>query len=1047
MKSSESIFRSYTRFILGHARAVLVVTALVTLVLAIALTRMRLIVDIDEGAPAGHPNVEAYHRVEKKFGEKDLVIVAFKRESGGSILAPDTVRMIRDATAEIRMLPGVNKANLLSIASPKTKDIVGSGEGLDVKAFVPRGSLPDGAALDAKLLRNPVYQRLLVSDDRAAATIIVDYRKLGTETYNSRERDLRAAVERHLLPGVSYGLSGMPVMLARVNFYSERLKIYFGIALLIVALIHFYSFRTLQGMLLPLLTALLAVIWATGGLALLGFNLNSATAPTPILLLAVAAGHAVQILKRYYEEFERLRDNRKAIEEAMLKVGPVMVLAGVIAALSFGSLMTFRIGAIRLFGLYSSLGILAALVIELTFTPALRSLLPAPSPRPHGDLLISGLLQMISAAVLNRRARGFILTACVLAVAGLGFAARLVKVDNEQKQYFPYDDPYLVADRWIVQAFGGTDSLSVLVEGPENGVKRPQVMEGIARIQAEMERDPAVGKTLSIADFVKKMNQEMHGGSPKEYLIPASSDLIAQYLLLYSMGGDPDDFDSYVTPSYDSANVMAFLKDGSSAKGELLMERVRKVAAEALPPDTQVSFSGSLPVISAVNEVMVKGKIQNIIQLFLIVAVLGTLVLRSLVGGLLLSLPIMLTVVTNFGLMGLLGYRLDIATSIVSALAVGIGVDYSIYFVSRLREEMVLSENRWETALEAALIHGGEGILLVSLAISMGYFALCLSPFALHRDMGFLVGVSMIVSSFSSITLLPALLLVIRPRFAMASLAVAPARARAPEAIAAGLCGLVLLSPHAVFAGAPTADEIMAKVYAQGSYERSSEELTMELVREDGEKTVRKFHVLSAVKPDGHDRKRLMVFRTPADVKGTAVLIDEDSAKGDAVWVYLPALRKKRRLPGSGKQETFVGSDFTYGNLITPRLAEFKHKILSEGACPGDAAHSCWELEHLPASPAVRDERGISYYKDWVRKDCFVPVRMEVKDTDGQPWKLAVATDVKLIDPKRSLWQPMNVDMENVQTHHRTRLLWESLDVTAPVPSAKLSASHLDEAD
>ena len=165
----------------------------------------------------------------------------------------------------------------------------------------------------------------------------------------------------------------------------------FVLALAMIGYLHYRAFRTLQGMIVPLVTAIMGVLWALGLMGLVGAPMDPWNIMTPILLLAIGAGHSVQILKRYYEEYARARaewpelpgveHNRLAVIEATTKVGVVMLAAGTIAALSFGSLATFGLPTIKNFGLCTAFGIVAALTVEMTFIPAIRVLMSPPSER------------------------------------------------------------------------------------------------------------------------------------------------------------------------------------------------------------------------------------------------------------------------------------------------------------------------------------------------------------------------------------------------------------------------------------------------------------------------------------------------------------------------------------------------------------------------------------------------------------------------------------------------------------------------------------------
>src|SRR2546427_774556 len=201
---------------------------------------------------------------------------------------------------------------------------------------------------------------------------------------------VKPIVERARDASVEVTMGGRPVFLAELERYSERAQLLFPLAIVVVGLIHYEAFRTLQGLILPLVTALLAVIWGLGAMGLFKTPMDAFNVTTPILIFAVAAGHAVQILKRYYEEYHRLAQSgampasavsRQAVVESLTRVGPVMLAAGIVAGLGFLSLVVFEVATIRTFGVFTALGIFSALVLELTFIPALRSLLPAPGPR------------------------------------------------------------------------------------------------------------------------------------------------------------------------------------------------------------------------------------------------------------------------------------------------------------------------------------------------------------------------------------------------------------------------------------------------------------------------------------------------------------------------------------------------------------------------------------------------------------------------------------------------------------------------------------------
>jgi predicted RND superfamily exporter protein len=342
-----------------------------------------------------------------------------------------------------------------------------------------------------------------------------------------------------------------------------------------------------------------------------------------------------------------------------------------------------------------------------------------------------------------------------------------VRVDSSFRRQFSPAAEVREHDRELNRAFGGTSTLVLLIEGRADGaIDEPRLLTGIDRLQEWLRHQPAVGGTLSYVDFVKRMHAVMADAGAGA--LPDSRELVAQYLLLYSLSGSIEDFDGFVDSAHRVCVLRAFLKEDSTAFATALIDRLRPRIERLIPPEYRVRITGSLASSDAMNEVMVRGKVKNIVQITAIILGVSSLVLRSAVGGLLVALPLALAVLTNFGLMGVLGIPLDIGTSTISAMAVGIGADYAIYFLYRLREELTGGAPLAD-ATERTLQTSGKAILFVSSAIAAGYLTLCFSGFGYHVRLGALVAFAMVVSSVASLTVLPALVLTWKPRFLLAS--------------------------------------------------------------------------------------------------------------------------------------------------------------------------------------------------------------------------------------------------------------------------------------
>lgn len=781
----KSTMKKYLEQVIQYRWLVIVLTLLLTGLAIHQARNLRIIIDPNTMLPQNHPYIDTSNRVEKLFGSKDIAIIGITPKTG-DVFQPEVLRKVQKVTTALMQSPGVIKENLLSLTARRAKNIIGTAEGMEVRPLIT--TIPETpqqmAALRQAIKNNPAYINSIISQDERTAVIVVPF-KNGKGGFRGMMETANKALDSVRDDTVDITIGGLPSFLSRIEIYSERMGILLPLAILLVGLILFEAFRSFQGMILPLITAILAVAWGIGTMGAVGVPMDVFNATTPILILAVAAGHAVQLLKRYYEEYYRIIEtsgttitpreaNRLAVIESLSKAGPVMMVAGMVAALGFFSLIVFKITTVRTFGIFTGMGILAALILEMTFIPAIRSMLKPPSEKDGllekrvriWDIIVSKIANQVT----NHRQRVYGVAAGLI-IIGL-FGMNLVVTNNSTKSYFSKDASFMQEDRFLNAHIGGTNTFSLLIEGKnDDAIKDPKVLQAMDEIQQFLDQQQYVGKTLSIADFIKRMNQAMHGDDPAFYKIPEDGNLISQYLLLYSMSGEPGDFDTYVDYNYRMANMTAFLKVDSSAHIETLVPKIRAFAAERLGDRATLHIGGSVPQGTALNEVMVHGKILNIVQIAAVVFIISSLVFRSLLAGLLVLLPLLMAVIANFAMMGYSGMYLNISNSLSSAMAIGIGADYAIYLIYRLREDIRKGENapQGDNEMEAVrhvLSTAGKACLFVAIAISVGYGVLFFSVgFNMHIWLATLIATSMLTSVFAALFLIPSVILTFRPDF------------------------------------------------------------------------------------------------------------------------------------------------------------------------------------------------------------------------------------------------------------------------------------------
>jgi predicted RND superfamily exporter protein len=780
MNDKANWWRGYLGFVTKYPIVVILAVLVLTGFFGYSARGMKVINNNELWLPHGNAYVETTRVIEDVFGGKDIVVIGVS-PAQGDVYQPAVLTKIAHLQSNILRLPEAIRNNVVSFSARKAKGMHGTQDGMEIRpllANIPK-TPEEISALKKAIAENPFYVGALVSADGKYAAVIAEFRlKKDADGFTDLNKEIDAVVDAERDSSVNFYTAGAPIGFAGIEYYTQSSGAYFGIAFLLIMCVQYLSFRSVQGMLLPMVTAMLSVFWGIGVLKLSGFNLDVLNTTTPILIMAITSGHAIQLLKRYYEEYQRLSEsntanlsakeiNRLAVIESVTRVGKVMLAAGLIASITFFSLTLGKIDMVKHFGLFAGSGVLSGLILELSFIPALRSILPAPRIRKKIEAkpgLLDAILAGFQKCTEGTRAKVVLLSG-VIVIAFLGVGITRLHVDSSTLSYFSPKHKISVDDHTINQAFGGTNTVYFLVEGHDaDSMKNPQVLRAVEKLQAFLEQQSGVGKTQSLADLIKRMNQAVHGDDPAYKVIPDDQATIAQYLFLYSLSGDPQDFDSYVNSDYSKTLAWAFVKTDSTAYFKDLVEKVQPLIQKEFPSTVTVRVGGNLAELAAINDAIINEKIANTIQMAAVILILTSLILRSVVGGLFVVVPVMIIVIANFGVMGWLGVNLDMGTASIASMAIGIGADYEIYLLLRFREEFARLKNIRQ-ASERALQTSGKAILYITLALIVGYAVLFTSDFNFYSRLATAVIMTMIISALSALLFLRAMIAVIRPRF------------------------------------------------------------------------------------------------------------------------------------------------------------------------------------------------------------------------------------------------------------------------------------------
>jgi hypothetical protein len=257
----------------------------------------------------------------------------------------------------------------------------------------------------------------------------------------------------------------------------------------------------------------------------------------------------------------------------------------------------------------------------------------------------------------------------------------------------------------------------------------------------------------------------MHDGDPAFYTISESRELVAQYLLLFSFSGGGDELDGFVDYDFQKAQIILQMKSLSGYLARDVIDTAKRFQENELAghKDTNIITTGLAVMAKEFNRIVVRSQVQTFLISFFLCFLITSGVFRSLRLGVYSMMPLLIPIALDFAIMGVSGIRLNAATATVASIDIGMGIDYSIHFLSRYRHEIRMGLPV-ASALDRALNTSGRGIVYNALAVAAGFLVLTPSQFVIISQMGILVAVDMLTIALSALTFLPACIMLLPPK-------------------------------------------------------------------------------------------------------------------------------------------------------------------------------------------------------------------------------------------------------------------------------------------
>jgi hydrophobe/amphiphile efflux-3 (HAE3) family protein len=743
-------------FILNRSITVFTGLIIVTAVFVFGLSRLETGNTQESELPDDNELVRTKKDIEEIFGKKDIILIGV--ESDNIFTAP-TLAKIKAIEEALQDIDGVIADETVSIVS--VNNIVGDSEGVEVGRYIQ--DIPTEAEkldeLRKVALNNKLMVDRLVSKDARFSAIVANIEEGYSEEIVYEK--VSEIVTQYSVPEHIF-ISGDPIQQKEIDMGIQGdMALLIPIALILLVLAYWYFFRTALGVLLPLATVLLSIVWTMGVIPFLGYKITVVSSVIPILMVVISGSYAIHIMQKFYEKYRSREDSVDAVRRKIIMslLNPFL-LTCLTSALGMITLVVFRVKSIREFGVIISLGSVFTYIITIALTSSvlyfIRNRRIKVSSVTENPLLDRFVLSMARFS-LKRQKTVLILAVIMLGVAVWGLSK--VRVGNDFIEYFPKNHRLTLAYEKFNDNLGGANYIEIMFDGKNaDAVKSPVFLNKIDSLLRYAKATYAyAGSSFSVVDIVKRMNKELHDGDTSYETVPDDSEAVAQYLFLYSMSGNPGDFNSIVDYDYQRTKVRMMLTSSEQDDHREIYNGLTEYAQKHFDNTMDVAFGGEVIFWLAQIDYIVTGKIQNIICAVIIVFLICMFAFRTFKYGIVSIIPLTLSSLFTFGIMGFMGIRLETATAIITSIGIGIGIDFAIHYISALKRETGKGCD-FNNAVRNAMQTTGKAITLDVLTTILGFLVFTFSGFIPIQQFGWLITLTMIGACVSSLIMFPAII-------------------------------------------------------------------------------------------------------------------------------------------------------------------------------------------------------------------------------------------------------------------------------------------------
>lgn len=691
--------------------------------------------------------------IQDEFGSTEVIFVAFGKE-GKSIFNPGAMATLWDLT---KALEGTNQVEeVISISSATRMDNNDGFMEIDDLQSYRNLNQEEVDKIERYLDKNPTIKKRFISEDNQYFLVTIQpYESGALNTFRDSITTISSPIlndyEIHY-GGQAYLTGTMPELIRDDVVGLAR------IGVLIMTVILLANLRSIAGVAMVLMLiglSLIAMIGVQGWVYHLTgsdrFLFTLANTSMPIILLTIANSDGVHVISKFFKELRVKEDSRKALASTMDSLLIPIFLTTITTIAAFATMTVSPIEPLFGYGIIIGAGIAWAWFLSSLLLPAVISLKKWDnnSIAIRRTSIFENIIKKLGKVVLTHPKYVFTVGVAFVIIGCTGLSK--IIVDVNMVNFFEPGTEIRDSMDFLDEKMAGTVDIRVRAEGD---MKNPEILSSMRKLQNIMEEDEKVSTSFSIANVVEQMHRTVMDDDPSYEVIPDDQDKVNNLFTMYSMSGDPDDFSSMVDYEYKIGLITAFSKVMSTIEIFDYVEKMNREVKLLEASGLDLEFTGMIVILRDLVDMIVSSSILNIVFSLIIIGIIASIFFKRILWGLLAVVPLFSAVIINFGFMGYFGIELSHVTALLSSIIIGVGVDFSIHYISQFRR---LSRTVESDKLSREVIDDVGYPIILDAGSNMGFGALLFSVFLPIQNIGGLMVFAMVSTSIGTLTVLAAL--------------------------------------------------------------------------------------------------------------------------------------------------------------------------------------------------------------------------------------------------------------------------------------------------